>query len=91
MKIIQCKTWTAVACLFVSGVIGFLFGGEFTHVQSLSVEQYELPSLLIDQSIYDRALKEERAKAESDPLVIAHLHSTLNLIEHDIAKARLAQ
>ena len=75
----------------MSGVIGFLFGTEYTKVQSLTVEQYELPSLLIDQSIYDRALKEELATAESDPLVIAHLRTTLIFIEHDIAKAQRAE
>ena len=88
MKIIQCKPWTAVVCLFGSAVVGFLFGTEFEHVQSLTVKQYELPGLLIDQSIYDRAVREEEAKTVSDPLVIAHLRVTLILIEKDIAKAK---
>ena len=87
MNSLKIKPWTAVVSLVGTCFAGFLGGTEYQHVQSLEVKDYDIDGLMIDKSIFERALSEEIAKELPDPWITLHLQSQLNFIKHDIAKA----
>jgi D-serine deaminase-like pyridoxal phosphate-dependent protein len=85
---IQVKVWHLALGAAMCVLVGFLWGTEWQKRSLLHVEEYELPGLLIDQAVFERALVEEQAKADEDPIAIAHLKSTLVMINADITRAR---